>query len=389
MDSVSQNKNYEPDAVLALASGEVAAGRAFGASATAVAGELCFNTSLSGYQEVLTDPSYKGQIIVFTAVHIGNVGTNKEDFESAKGQASGLVVREPITAASSHRADQDLDHWLKTNRIVGIAEVDTRSLVLRLREKGAVAAAITHLTKGESPEQAAKRAIAAAKGCPPMKRRELAYAASGDKIADWRHPLWQQAKIKPKNIHLVVVDYGAKSNIMRHLKGLGCKVTVCPAATAAADLLALKPHGILLSNGPGDPQATAAKCSPTIKQLLAAEVPIFGICLGHQLLALALGAKTDKMHHGHRGANHPVLELASNKVEVTSQNHGFVVNGESLPKGLEATHSSLFDGSLEGIRLKNKPVFSVQYHPEASPGPQDSHYLFRRFYEYASEYAER
>ncbi len=368
-----------PTGALVLADGTTLWGRGLGASGRAV-GEVCFNTSITGYQEILTDPSYAGQIITFTFPHIGNVGTNPEDIEALTPAARGLVLRAGITEPSNWRAAQHLDAWLKAQNLIGIAGIDTRALTRRIRDLGAPQGCIAH-DPGGALDPAALGAEAAA--WPGLEGMDLAKEVSCRQSYDWDQTAWALGQgygtLEAPKHHVVAVDYGAKRNILRCLASLGCRVTVVPAETPAADILRRKPDGVFLSNGPGDPAATGVYAVPVIQELLAAGLPIFGICLGHQMLALALGATTRKMHLGHRGANHPVKDLASGRVEITSQNHGFVVDTETLPAGVTATHMSLFDGTLEGLSVDGKPVFSVQYHPEASPGPQDSHYLFERF----------
>ncbi len=367
--------------VLVLADGTALWGRGLGAEGRAV-GEVCFNTSMTGYQEILTDPSYAGQIITFTFPHIGNVGANPEDIETLTPAARGLVLRAEITEPSSWRAAQHLDAWLKAQGLVAIAGIDTRALTRRIRDLGAPQGCIAHAPRG-ALDSGALAAEAAA--WPGLEGMDLAQEVTCRQSYDWNETRWALGQgygtLAEPQRHVIAVDYGAKRNILRCLASLGCRVTVVPADTSAADILRRRPDGVFLSNGPGDPAATGAYAVPIVKELLVSGVPIFGICLGHQILALALGAKTGKMHLGHRGANHPVKDLASGRVEITSQNHGFAVEPESLPAGVEATHVSLFDGSNEGLRVKGRPVFSVQYHPEASPGPRDSHYLFERFIE--------
>jgi carbamoyl-phosphate synthase small subunit len=366
-------------AALVLADGTVFWGHGLGAVGV-VEGEICFNTAITGYQEILTDPSYAGQIIAFTFPHIGNVGANNEDIETATPAARGLVLRADVTGPSNFRATRTLDDWLKSFGLVGIAGVDTRRLTRRLRDQGAVNGAVCHVPGGGIDTGAL---LAKARACPAMEGLDLAKEVSCLQTYDWTETLWTPGvgygRIKEPRRHVVAVDYGAKRNILRCLASAGCRITVVPATTTAKEILARRPDGVFLSNGPGDPAATGIYAVPTIREIVASGVPLFGICLGHQLLALALGASTRKMHHGHRGANHPVKDLETGKVEITSQNHGFVVPAESLPAGVKATHVSLFDGSLEGLKVEGKPVFSVQYHPEASPGPQDSRYLFDRF----------
>jgi carbamoyl-phosphate synthase small subunit len=366
-------------AALVLADGAVHWGRGLGAAGTAV-GEVCFNTSMTGYQEILTDPSYAGQIITFTFPHIGNVGANPEDVETRTPAARGLVLRVDITAPSSWRAAQPLDGWLKAHNLVGIAGVDTRRLTRRVRDGGAPGGALCHAPDGRL-DIAGLRARAAA--WPGLEGMDLAKEVSCTQSYGWDQTTWAlgrgYGRQATPRFRVVAVDYGAKHNILRCLAAAGCEVTVVPATASADDILHHRPDGVFLSNGPGDPAATGTYAVPAIRALLDKNLPLFGICLGHQLLALALGAKTEKMHLGHRGANHPVKDLKTGKVEITSQNHGFVVRRDTLPAGVVETHASLFDGSLEGIAVEGRPVFSVQYHPEASPGPQDSHYLFDRF----------
>ena len=366
-------------AALVLADGTTFWGRGLGAAAQTV-GEVCFNTSITGYQEILTDPSYAGQIITFTFPHIGNVGANEEDIETATPAALGLVTRADITQPSNWRATAPLDAWLKAQRLPGISGVDTRALTARIRDAGAPTGALTHAPKGKIDIRALQ---ARAAQWPGLAGMDLAKEVTCPEAYRWSGGTWSIAEgyrpgAKPR-FHVVAVDYGAKRNILRCLAQAGCRVTVVPATASARDILRRKPDGVFLSNGPGDPAATGVYAVPAIQAVLDAGLPVFGICLGHQLLARALGADTRKMEIGHRGANHPVKDLATGKVEITSQNHGFVVIEDSLPKGVEKTHVSLFDGSLEGLAVRGKPVFSVQYHPEASPGPQDSHYLFDRF----------
>ena len=366
-------------AALVLADGTTFWGSGLGAPAQKV-GEVCFNTSITGYQEILTDPSYAGQIITFTFPHIGNVGTNGEDVETTTPAALGLVIRANITAPSNWRAKDHLDGWLKSHRLPGISGIDTRSLTARIRDLGAPNGALVHAPRGKIDIEAMARRAAIWPGLDGM---DLAKQVTCAKPYRWSECTWSIDKgyatgSKPR-FHVVAMDFGAKKNILRCLAQAGCRVTVVPATTTIRDILRRKPDGVFLSNGPGDPTATGAYAVPTIQGLVKSGLPVFGICLGHQLLALVLGAKTRKMEIGHRGANHPVRDLRTGKVEITSQNHGFVVLDDNLPKDVEKTHVSLFDGSLEGLRVRGKPIFSVQYHPEASPGPQDSHYLFDRF----------
>ena len=361
--------------VLVLADGTVFKGRGIGAVGDSV-GEVCFNTSMTGYQEILTDPSYAGQIITFTFPHVGNVGANPEDIETVTPAARGLILRADITDPSNWRATRHLDDWLKSYGLVGLAGIDTR----RLTRLGAPNGVVAHAPDGKFDIDAL---VAKAKGWPGLEGMDLAKDVSCRQTYGWDESAWTigQGYGKQENprFHVVAMDFGAKRNILRCLAASGCKVTVVPGNATVDEVMRHKPDGVFLSNGPGDPAATGEYAVPTIKGLLDTGLPMFGICLGHQMLSLALGAKTKKMALGHRGANHPVKDLATGRVEITSQNHGFVVMEETLPADAEVTHVSLFDGSNEGIRLKNKPVFSVQYHPEASPGPQDSHYLFDRF----------
>ncbi|WP_342641707.1 glutamine-hydrolyzing carbamoyl-phosphate synthase small subunit [Rhodoligotrophos ferricapiens] len=373
----------KPTALLVLADGTVIEGFGVGAEGSAV-GEVCFNTAITGYQEILTDPSYAGQIIAFTFPHIGNIGANDEDIETANLAASshvrGCVLKTAITEPSNYRAQRHFDQWLKMRGIIGISGVDTRALTAMIRERGAMNAVIAHNAKGSFDIPALQQEAAR---WPGLEGMDLVPEVSATQRYDWDETVWQWPEgfgrqEEPRH-HVVAVDYGLKRNILRCLASQGCKVTVVPATSAAEDILALNPDGVFLSNGPGDPAATGDYAVPEIKKLVDSGKPVFGICLGHQMLALAVGAKTRKMHQGHHGANHPVKDHTTGKVEITSMNHGFTVDRETLPEGVVETHVSLFDGSNCGIALKDKPVFSVQYHPEASPGPQDSHYLFKRF----------
>ena len=378
-----------PTAVLVLANGVVIHGRGVGATGEAVA-EVCFNTAMTGYQEILTDPSYADQIVTFTFPHIGNVGANPEDDETSNPEMTskvrGCVLHADITAPSNWRARQHFDDWLKAQGIIGICGVDTRALTAYIRDNGMPNAVIAHDPDGRFDIEALKRRAAA---WPGIVGADLATQVSTEKPYEWTEGTWQwphgfgRPRREELRHHVVAIDYGIKRNILRCLVDAGCRVTVVPAQTPVADILALEPDGVFLSNGPGDPAATAAHgAAEQIRGLLAAEKPLFGICLGHQMLALALGGRTKKMKQGHHGANHPVKDFTTAKVEITSMNHGFTVDMESLPQDVaEETHVSLFDGSNCGIALKDRPVFSVQHHPEASPGPQDSHYLFRRFAE--------
>ena len=344
-------------------------------------GEICFNTSLTGYQEIISDPSYAGQIINFTFPHIGNVGTNKEDYESDKIWTKGVIFNTEITSPSNYRSLLNLDAWLKKNKIVGITGLDTRSLTNYIRDKGAPRGTIACSKKGKFNISKLTNTTIKWGG---LKNLDLAEKVTTPKNYIWRGlKTWKKEtgfkKNNKKSFHVVAIDYGIKKNILRYFSDFNCEVTVVSCKTPADNILSLKPSGIFLSNGPGDPAATGKYAINIIKNLLKKDLPIFGICLGHQLLALTLGAKTRKMKLGHRGANHPVKNLVHNNVEITSQNHGFEIVKESLPKNIQITHRSLFDSCIEGIKLKNKPVFSVQYHPESNPGPQDSVYLFQEF----------
>ena len=367
------------NAALVLADGMVFWGRGVGAEGVAV-GEVCFNTAMTGYQEILTDPSYAAQIIAFTFPHIGNVGTNREDVETTTAAARGLVVRTPITGPASWRATQPLDAWLKSHRLVGVAGVDTRRLTRHIRDRGPPNGVVAYDPQGRL-DIAELRERAAA--WPGLEGMDLAREVTCRQSYEWTETAWRReggyGRLERPRHHVVAVDYGAKRNILRMLAAHGCRVTVVPADASAEDILRHRPDGIFLSNGPGDPAATGLYATPVLRRLIQSGAPIFGICLGHQLLALALGARTRKMERGHRGANHPVKDLETGAVEITSQNHGFIIDPDSLPDGVEPTHRSLFDNTNEGLRIVGKPVFSVQYHPEASPGPQDSHYLFERF----------
>jgi carbamoyl-phosphate synthase small subunit len=367
------------DAALVLEDGSVFWGRGAGAVGVAV-GEVCFNTTVTGYQEVLTDPSYAGQIITFTFPHIGNVGTNPEDNETLTPAARGCVLRMPITAPANWRATRHFRVWLERNNLVAISHVDTRRLTRRIRDGGAPRGALIH-SPGEKIDVEALRFMA--EHWPGLEGMDLAKEVMCRQTYEWDEGRWTlgrgYAQQTHPRWHVVAVDYGAKRNILRCLAAAGCRVTVVPGTATAEDVLRHQPDGVFLSNGPGDPAATGEYAVPTIRQLLARRVPMFGICLGHQLLGLALGAKTYKLRLGHRGANHPVKDLETGKVEITSQNHGFAVDRTTLPPGMIETHVSLFDGTNEGLRSESDSAFSVQYHPEASPGPQDSHYLFKRF----------
>ncbi|HZU89362.1 MAG TPA: glutamine-hydrolyzing carbamoyl-phosphate synthase small subunit [Stellaceae bacterium] len=375
------------NAALVLADGTVFWGRGVGAPGTAV-GEVCFNTAMTGYQEILTDPSYAGQIVTFTFPHIGNVGTNREDVETTTPAARGLVIRAPITAPANYRALEPLGRWLEAHGLVGIAGVDTRRLTRRIRDLGPPNGALAYRPRGELDIAAL---LAEARAWPGLEGMDLAREVTCRQSYEWNETPWESGhgygrQHNPRH-RVVAIDYGAKRNILRMLAGHGCRVTIVPATASAAEILRHRPDGVFLSNGPGDPAATARYAVPVLRELLMAGKPIFGICLGHQLLALALGGQTRKMARGHRGANHPVKELATGRVAITSQNHGFVVDPQSLPENVEPTHVSLFDGSNEGLRVIDRPVFSVQHHPEASPGPQDSFYLFERFVALMREHA--
>ncbi len=366
-------------AALALADGTLFWGRGIGATGECT-GELCFNTAMTGYQEILTDPSYAGQIVTFTFPHIGNTGTNPEDVESTVPAALGCVLAQDVTEPSSFRASSGLGGWLAGRGLTGITGVDTRRLTRLLREGGAQGAVLRYDPQGRFDLPALRQAARSWSGLEGM---DLTPAVSCPTPAVWTETAWTpgagHGQLDRASRHVAVVDYGVKRNILRLLASAGCRISLFPATTPAADILASGPDGVLLSNGPGDPAATARHALPVIRGLLDSGLPLFGICLGHQLLALALGARTVKMRFGHRGANHPVRDLTTGKIEVVTQNHGFVVDAASLPEMVEATHFSLFDGTLAGLRLRGRPVFSVQYHPEASPGPMDSRYLFDRF----------
>ncbi|MEL6609165.1 MAG: glutamine-hydrolyzing carbamoyl-phosphate synthase small subunit [Pseudomonadota bacterium] len=372
----------KPTACLVLADGSIFYGKGFGATGQAEA-ELCFNTAMTGYQEIMTDPSYAGQVVTFTFPHIGNTGTTTEDDETADPVAAGMVVKWDPTEPSNWRAMGTLPDWLARNGRIGIGGLDTRRLTRAIRQQGAPHVALAHDPDGNFDIEAL---VAAARAFPGLEGLDLAKEVTCAQSYRWDEMRWawpegytrQEA---PKH-KVVAIDYGAKRNILRCLASAGCDVTVMPATATAEDVLALNPDGVFLSNGPGDPAATGEYAVPMIQGVLdQGDIPVFGICLGHQMLALALGAQTVKMNHGHHGANHPVKDYTTGKVEITSMNHGFTVDSQTLPDGVEETHVSLFDGSNCGIRLKDRPVFSVQHHPEASPGPQDSFYLFERFAE--------
>ncbi len=366
--------------ILVLENKKIFKGIGIGYQGTAT-GEVCFNTSLTGYQEIISDPSYAGQIINFTFPHIGNVGTNKEDHESDKIWTRGVIFNSEITDPSNYRSFQHLDYWLKKNKIVGIIGLDTRSLTNFIRDKGAPKGTISYSKNGKFNISKLTNTTIKWSG---LKNLDLAKIVTTPQNYIWKgFKTWKKRlgfkKNNKNSFHVVAIDYGIKKNILRYFSNFHCKVTVVSCKTSAKKILSLNPNGVFLSNGPGDPAATGKYAIKTIKELIKKNLPIFGICLGHQILALALGGKTRKMKLGHRGANHPVKNLIHDYVEITSQNHGFEVVKENLPKNIQITHKSLFDNSIEGIRLKNKPIFSVQYHPESNPGPQDSIYLFKEF----------
>lgn len=383
-DAKTLNVPKGASGVLVLADGTCVFGRGFGAVGDAV-GEVCFNTAMTGYQEVMTDPSYAGQIVTFTFPHIGNVGTNLDDVEADQPFALGCVVRQDVTEPSNFRNVAPFDQWMKANGRIGISGVDTRALTRMIREKGAPNAVIAHDPDGAFDLPAL---IAKAQAWPGLEGMDLAIQVTGKDSRAWTGGAWTlgqgyaDSKANDQNAsrpHVVAIDYGAKNNIFRNLVKAGAQVSVLPATAMFDQVMALKPDGVFLSNGPGDPAATGAYAVPVIRALLDADVPIFGICLGHQLLAIAAGGRTIKMHQGHRGANHPVKRLSDGLVEITSMNHGFAVDTATLPANVKPTHVSLFDGSNCGLELTDRKAFSVQYHPEASPGPQDSFYLFERF----------
>ncbi len=382
-DPISMRVPKGATGVLVLASGEVIWGRGFGAEGIAV-GEICFNTAMTGYQEVMTDPSYAGQIINFTFPHIGNVGTNGEDIEAASPHALGAIVREDVTAPSNFRSTQHFGDWMKVNGRIGLSGIDTRALTRLIRQRGAPNGVIAHSASGQFDVAAI---LAQAQEWSRLEGMDLAKDVTTKQSYGWNEGLWSLnpspltggRKGEATTKKVVAIDYGIKQNILRNLVDVGCEVTVVHAAATFDEIMAYKPDGLFLSNGPGDPAATGVYAVPVIQQWLATGKPLFGICLGHQMLALAVGAKTVKMHQGHRGANHPVKRLSDDAVEITSMNHGFAVDAETLPENAKATHLSLFDGSNCGFEMSDAPAFSVQYHPEASPGPMDSHYLFAKF----------
>ena len=377
---MAQSEQFKPTACLALADGTVFYGHGFGATGETVA-ELCFNTAMTGFQEIMPDPAYAGQVVTFTFPHIGNTGTTAEDDEASTSAAAGMIVKWDPTTPSNWRTTQELAPWLVANGRIGMGGVDTRRLTRAIRQQGAPHVALAHDPEGNFDIDALvkkARAWSGLVGLDLAKDVTCAQSYRWDEMR-WAWPDSYTRQENPK-FKVVAVDYGAKRNILRCLASAGCDVTVLPASATAEDVLSHKPDGVFLSNGPGDPEATGAYAVPMIQQVLAqSNIPVFGICLGHQMLALALGAKTVKMNHGHHGANHPVKDNDTGKVEITSMNHGFAVDSQTLPAGVLETHVSLFDGSNCGIRMADRPVFSVQYHPEASPGPQDSYYLFERF----------
>ncbi|MCB2136912.1 MAG: glutamine-hydrolyzing carbamoyl-phosphate synthase small subunit [Rhodobacteraceae bacterium] len=378
-DKPAVSASAKPTACLALADGTVFYGQGFGATGTTVA-ELVFNTAMTGYQEIMTDPSYAGQVVTFTFPHIGNTGVTPEDEETADPVAAGMVVKWSPTEPSNWRATGELTDWLARTGRIGIGGLDTRRLTRAIRQQGAPHVALSHEPSGRFDVAAL---VAKARGWSGLVGLDLAKDVTCAQMYRWDETRWSwpqgYGRRDGEGLKVVAVDYGAKRNILRCLASAGCEVIVLPATATAEDVLAHNPEGVFLSNGPGDPAATGAYAVPMIKGILARDLPVFGICLGHQMLALAVGARTIKMNHGHHGANHPVKELETGKVEITSMNHGFAVDAQTLPAGVIETHVSLFDGSNCGIRLADRPVFSVQHHPEASPGPQDSFYLFTRF----------
>jgi len=370
----------KPTACIALADGTIIYGIGFGAEGIAVA-ELCFNTAMTGYQEIMTDPSYAGQVITFTFPHIGNTGVTPEDHESANPVAAGMVVKWDPTEPSNWRALGDLKSWMQTNNRIGVGGVDTRRLTRFIRQHGAPHIAMQHAADGQFDIEAL---LEKARGFNGIEGMDLAREVTCDAPYSWNEKRWVWGEgypeVEGKGHKVIAIDFGAKRNILRSLASAGCDVTVLPATATADEILAYEPEGLFLSNGPGDPKATGEYAVPMIQSILEkSDIPVFGICIGHQMLALALGGKTLKMNHGHHGANHPVKDVSTGKVEITSMNHGFAVDSQTLPKGVVETHISLFDGSNCGIAMESRPVFSVQHHPEASPGPQDSYYLFERF----------
>ena len=380
INSIKNLNKIDSNAILVLQNGKFFNGLGLGYQGTAT-GEVCFNTSITGYQEIISDPSYAEQIINFTFPHVGNVGTNNEDHESDKIWTKGVIINSEITSPSNYRALKHLDEWLKKNKITGITGIDTRNLTSYIRDIGAPKGTISFSKKNKFNF---KKLLKQTQKWSGLKNLDLAEKVSTKKSYVWKGlKTWKKEdgylKNKKDLFHVIAIDYGVKKNILRYFSDFNCKVTVVSCKTKALDIIKLKPNGIFLSNGPGDPAATGKYAIPIIKELIKKNFPLFGICLGHQILALALGAKTKKMSLGHRGANHPVKNLIKGNVEITSQNHGFEVIKSNLPKNIQITHQSLFDNSIEGIKLKSKPVYSVQYHPESNPGPQDSVYLFEEF----------
>jgi len=376
-------KSEIPTAVIVLADGTVIKGKGCGATGE-VQAEICFNTAITGYQEILTDPSYAGQVVTFTFPHIGNVGANDEDQEMLEAGKSdgavGAVFKADITNPSNYRSAQHLDEWLKARGIIAMSGIDTRALTNLIREKGLANCVIAHSPDGKFDLD---DLTTKAKDWSGLEGLDLAKTVGHGQNKPWSEKPWVwnegYSDANDQQYHIVAMDFGVKRNILRLMAGLGCKVTIVPATASADEVLAYKPDGVFLSNGPGDPAATGEYSVKAIQDILKTDIPVFGICLGHQMLALALGAKTKKMHQGHHGANHPVKDHTTNKVEIVSMNHGFAVDADAFPSGVTETHVSLFDGSNCGLAVDGKPVFSVQHHPEASPGPQDSHYLFTRF----------
>ena len=391
--NINSNKNLnkiDSNAILVLQNGKFFNGLGLGYQGTAT-GEVCFNTSITGYQEIISDPSYAEQIINFTFPHVGNVGTNNEDHESDKIWTKGVIINSEITSPSNYRALKHLDEWLKKNKITGITGIDTRNLTSYIRDKGAPKGTISFSKKNKFN---IKKLLKQTQKWSGLKNLDLAEKVSTKKNYVWKGlKTWEKGKgfkkNKKKSLRIIAIDYGIKKNILRYFSDFDCEVKVVSCSINADEIIKLNPDGIFLSNGPGDPAATGKYAIKTIQKLIKMNYPIFGICLGHQILALALKAKTKKMKLGHRGANHPVKNLITKKVEITSQNHGFVVIKNNLPKNIQITHKSLFDDTIEGIRLKNKHIFSVQYHPEANPGPQDSQYLFNNFIEDVKKYAKK